>query len=296
MKQVYIIAILFTSFYTYGQGCSDAGVCSFHGGGKMKQSKTSHSLSLSNSAGLGDEKVFINANKIGYKYTESEFSIALDLGYSVASGEIGTFGNASDLNLSLGYNFTENFSFMIGNKIPLNDADQEEAGKALPMAYQSSLGTFDLLLGGVYQIDAYTITLAYQHPLTDNKNSYFQNSFPEAKEDKFASTNGFQRSGDLLLRFSRNYDFSAEYGLTLNTSILSIYHIQEDKYTELDGTEQSIANSDGLTLNLVAGLNYAIDDANFLDFRFGFPVKVRDIRPDGTTRGISAVLEYGIKF
>ena len=50
------------------------------------------------------------------------------------------------------YKVGKNASFTLGFKIPLMDANKKENGLALPMDYQSSLGTFDLVFGVGYAI------------------------------------------------------------------------------------------------------------------------------------------------
>ena len=78
--------------------------------------------------------------------------------------------------------------------------------------------------------------------------------------------------------------------------MLPIYHVAEDKYTDLFNNEQNIKGSSGLTLNANLYFNYALNQTQSLEFSLGGPLVVRDVRPDGLTRGCVANIEYKIKF
>lgn len=83
---------------------------------------------------------------------------------------------------------------------------------------------------------------------------------------------------------------------TITPSLLPIYHLMNDKFTNALGLENEIKGSQGLTLNGNAYLDYAINAKNALQINLGMPFLVRDARPDGLTRTFVANLEYKIKF
>ncbi|MBX2901644.1 MAG: hypothetical protein KF775_18485 [Cyclobacteriaceae bacterium] len=58
----------------------------------------------------------------------------------------------SDLFFNFNYSPTSKFTLTAGAKIPLADGNKEKNNLPLPMDYQSSLGTFDLILGVGYEI------------------------------------------------------------------------------------------------------------------------------------------------
>ena len=84
-----------------------------------------------------------------------------------------------------------------------------------------------------------------------------------------------------------------EFKLTL--SFLPIYHLTKDKFSDVNGLEQEIEGSDGLTLNTNAYLYFEINNRSELQFNLAMPLVVRDERPDGLTRSLIATLEYHIK-
>ena len=163
------------------------------------------------------------------------------------------------------------------------------------MDYQASLGTFDLILGVGYEIKKVQFVVAAQQPLTQNNNQFIASNYPiNSKLGSFQSTNKFERSGDILLRMS--YPINLHSKLRLTPSILPIYHLTNDKFTDEFNIKREIIGSQGLTLNGNAYFDYEINNNNSLQLNIGMPVVVRDARPDGLTRGFVANLEYRVKF
>nr|MBP7274271.1 hypothetical protein [Saprospiraceae bacterium] len=84
--------------------------------------------------------------------------------------------------------------------------------------------------------------------------------------------------------------------LKITPSLLPIFHLTNDKYTDITGVEKEITGSQGLTLHGNIYLDYHIYTTNALQLNIGMPFVVRDARPDGLTRGFIANLEYRIGF
>jgi hypothetical protein len=163
------------------------------------------------------------------------------------------------------------------------------------MDYQSSLGTLDLILGMGYEIDNVQMVFAMQQPLTQNKNAFIANAYPiNSVLKSFQSTNSFKRSGDILARVS--YPITIDDNFRITPSLLTIYHLANDKFTNSLGDEKEIMGSQGLTLNGNVFLDYEINNKNSLQVNVAMPFIVRDSRPDGLTRSFIANLEYRIKF
>lgn len=166
---------------------------------------------------------------------------------------------------------------------------------ALPMDYQSSLGTLDLILGVKYSISRLQIVAAYQQPLTQNNNSFFASNYPLSSPlSGFQTTNKFIRKGDVLVRLS--YPFAIGKKLSITPSVLPIYHLDDDAYTDEMGVQQNITGSRGLTLNWNAYFDYQLDDKSVLQMSVSSPLIIRDERPDGLTRNFIVSLEYKISF
>ena len=58
----------------------------------------------------------------------------------------------------------------MGLKVPFTDGNLKENGVPLPMDFQPSLGTYDLILGVSHQYKNFNFVVAYQQPLTQNNN------------------------------------------------------------------------------------------------------------------------------
>lgn len=283
-----------------GQGCSDAGFCTMN---SLKPNQADSSSAFLNqlkaglSIGKADHNLLVVANYVEYHRALSEkFSMDAKLSSISQSGNgISVFG-LSDFLMSGNYSLSTKLAFTLGVKIPLSNANKKHEGMTLPMDYQSSLGTFDLIAGFSYQIEKLQIVAAIQQPLAQNENKFIPWINPEYPElENFQSTYKFQRSGDVLVRFS--YPFELGNKLALTPGILPIYHLANDKATLISEHDpEEIKGSKGLTLNVNAFLDYQLSSKSAIQFNVGMPLITRDIRPDGLTRSFIGTLEYRFMF
>lgn len=292
MKKFILGAVLILSISLYGQGCSDAGFCTI----SNFQANLSDTISRNNSIRIGsnigfaDNDVIVFGSYLQYnRMLSSSVDFDVKVNYTNQSANGISSSALSDVFLSSNFKLAKTFKVTTGVKVPLTDGNLTYNGQFLPMDYQPSLGTLDLIIGASKKIDKWNFALALQQPLTQN-----DNKFIAPNGSNFFSTNKFVRAGDLLFRTS--YLFVLTERLTLSPSVLPIYHLAEDKYTDSNGVQKNIENSNGLTVNLNSYLNYRLNDASGLEFSIGLPTIVRESRPDGLTRGLVANLEYKIKF
>ena len=294
-----IVAVLFLIFQlkSYSQGCSDAGFCTINSfkPNSAIAAKKNH-LKFGMFASSADNSVSVWGNYVEYHTQLSDqFSFDTKLTSLAQNGNGYTSFGLGDLFLSSNYKLNPNWTVTVGTKIPLTNGDKKENGVSLPMDYQSSLGTLDAIVGMGYQINKLQLVLAWQQPLTQNKNQFLaENRNTPTILKQFQSTNGFKRSGDILFRVA--YPLALTNDLQFTTSLLPIYHLDNDRYIDLSGKEKSIEGSKGLTLNGNVFLDYAINTTNSLQLNIGMPLLVRDVRPDGLTRGFIATLEYKFQF
>jgi len=293
------VLLIFSCLSVLGQGCSDAGFCTVesfvphaHDEGPADKNRFKAGVS----AGAADYDISVFGTYLEYsRFFDEKFSLDAKLTTLSQSGnDISTFG-LSDIFVNGNYKVGERALFTLGAKIPLSDANKMKDGRSLPMDYQSSLGTFDLVAGFGYTIGRVQLVAAIQQPLTQNSNGFLAEEYPlDSRLRDFQSTNEFQRSGDVLLRAS--YPFNLGQKLKVIPSLLPIYHLSNDKFTDINGTEQEIEGSEGLTLNWNIYLDYPINDKQNLQLILGAPFIVRDARPDGLTRSFIASLDYRINF
>lgn len=301
MKKTYQKFLALTCIFVlggefYAQGCSDAGFCTLNGTKPNHSSEEKNQFKVGISYGGADNNISILGNYVEYsrQITENFGVDAKVTSISQSGNGISNFG-LSDIFLNTHYKTSQNINFIAGAKIPLSDANKIKNNLVLPMDYQSSLGTFDLILGIGYDIKKLQLVVALQQPLTQNRNAFVAEGYPTNSAIRnFQTTNQFKRKGDVLFRAS--YPLKLSEKLTFTPSILPIYHLANDQYTDLLGATKEIKGSQGFTLNGNAYLDYNINQKNALQLNLGVPFVVRDSRPDGLTRTYIANLEYKIKF
>lgn len=291
MRKIYIILFVI-SFYSYGQGCSDAGFCTLENfqGTETDSISFKNSFKIGANVGSADNDVSVFGSYLEYsRQFNSKWELLAKITYLSQSIDGFSSSSLADAYLTSSYAINSNMKIIGGFKIPFTDGNLKDNGFALPMDFQPSLGTFDLILGASKSYKSWTFVLAYQQPLTQNKNEFFA-----PMNSDYISTNEFKRSGDVLLRAS--YKFSLADRFIITPSLLPIYHLSNDKFTDVDNMEKEINGSQGLTLNANIYLNYIFNQKNSLELSFGSPLIVRDTRPDGLTRSFVANLEYKISF
>ncbi len=303
MKVIYLFVIVFiitASEKAYTQGCSDAGFCTINSlkanALNGKDSAKSNQLSFGISTGQADHRVTIFGSHLSYKKQLSKnFGFDLKLTYLSQSSSLTNSAGLSDVYISTQYNASKNAQFTAGVKLPLNDGNKKLDGFSLPMDFQNSLGTTDLILGFSTAIEKIQFTAAIQQPLTQNKNAFLSSNYPVSSAFRqYQSTNMYDRKGDILLRIS--YPLIEVQKIKVTPSLLPIYHISNDEYTDLLGIRKEINGSQGLTLNGNVFVEYAINKTNKIELSVGAPFVVRDARPDGLTRSFVLGLDYKFFF
>ena len=251
------------------------------------------------SYGLSDQKTSIITTQVegNFRLINKKLFAQIKLPYVFVNGKLGSVNGLGDVTLSLSYiAFTKtqsSLSMSGGVKIPTNNSNFSINNLPLPMVYQSSLGSTDILLGLKYTIKKWDFTIGYQHSLNQNKNGYIHNSFVSdtATYNSYFEAKNLRRSDDGVFRINRNF-----VGKKINVSggVLLIYHMANDTYTNGDDIRVQSVGSKGLTLNLnLAGI---IPLSKKLDFIFivAKPLIIRDARPDGLTRAFVGII--GLKY
>lgn len=306
-KSFLFLASLNTSYQMQAQGCSDAGFCTLNNFkpattavvfDSLLTQTTNYSNQIKVGASVG--KADMNIIAIGFyleynRQLNNQLSVdAKVTGLSQNGQNISTTG-ISDAYLNLNYRPITNLGFTGGLKIPFSQGNNKINAVSLPMDYQYSLGTYDILFGVSYTIKKFQLVAALQQPITQNQNGYLAEiHLPGSIYGGYTSTNKFKRAGDVLLRGS--YPFKIGEKFTISPSVLGIYHLTQDKFTDINGVQQSITGSEGFTLNGVVFIDYALNEKSALQLNIGTPFIIRKVRPDGLTRAFVLTLEYKHKF
>ena len=292
-------ALTILANYSFGQGCSDAGFCTIN---SFKPESGDSTGAYKNQFKIGaffggaDNAVSVYGNYVEYtRQLNENFGVDVKWTTLAQNGNgLAVFGLA-DVFLNANYRASDKLRLTLGTKIPLTNADKSLDNLPLPMDYQASLGTFDLIFGLGYEINKLQIVAAIQQPVTQNDNRFFASSYPAgSKLAAFQSTHQFKRSGDVLLRVS--YPISLSEKMKLTPGLLPIYHIANDKYADELNNEKEIVGSQGLTLNGNIYLDYEINKRSTIQVNVGVPFVVRQSRPDGLTRSFIANAEYRLLF
>ncbi len=283
----------------FSQGCSDAGFCTMGGlepHASEELDETLNSITFGLNYGFADNSITV----LGFALEYSR-QITSNLGVDVKFTSLAQSGNGvaefglSDVYVSARYGITSDVQAVLGGKIPLMRANTSLDGLALPMDYQSSLGTYDAILGVRYVVGGLQVLAAAQLPLVQNQNAFLSELYPAGSALRsFQSTNAFNRSADVLLRAS--YPLPVSESVVITPSVLPIYHLAEDTYTTASGVVESITGSRGLTLNVNVFMTVAVARNQSIQLSVAAPLIVRQARPDGLTRSFLANIEYAVRF
>ena len=303
MKHLLFFAFTAIVVQTYSQGCSDAGFCSL-GALKNVPNSSMHkqSIDLGAGVGLGEQNTFSLNPYLQYNLDlNKHFTILGKVTATYASGFLGNSINIGDFYGVATYapkpGSVNSIRFLAGFKIPFTSSNSKNAsGKPLPLDYQSSIGTYDVIGGVNYvihqklELDAGVQVPVIQH----NKNTFFPDEYNDNRALKFAPTNNFRRKSDVLIRVG--YYFPLSKSLSAKPSLLAIYHLGEDTYENRFGKSTSIAGTNGLTLNAGIILTWQFKNSDRFEIVLATPLIVRDVRADGLTRKFVANIQYSIPF
>jgi hypothetical protein len=286
--------------YANGQGCSDAGFCTINTlkpqGMETPGTHSYNQVKFGLSNGKADHNISIWSAFLEYsRQINDKLGMDVKLTFLRQHSSLATSAGLSDIFVTANHSGIKNILLTAGIKVPLTNGDRKKNGLPLPMDFQTSLGTTDLILGIGYTIRKIELALALQQPLSQNKNSFLSTSYPmESPFSGFQSTNKYIRKGDLLLRVSWPVTLGEKW--ILIPGILPIYHLSDDEFTGAGGAKNKITGSKGLTFNANLFLEYALNKYSFIELSIGAPLIARDVRPDGLTRKYVVALEYKCRF
>lgn len=298
MKKLLLIIAIGICSNSFAQGCSDAGICSIGNGFQTTDKELKNGIEIGSIFGAGEADVTYFSPYITYTRTINErLALSSKITYSVANGSFGTRGAFGDAYLIGNYNWkpktNTQWSSLVGLKIPFTSSNLKINEFSIPLDYQSSLGTFDLIAGLNLNYKKWDFNTAVQIPVfNNNKNSYFTEF---ADTDDFPSTNLFERKSDALFRTTYTLQ-TTNKRFTFKPNLLFIYHLGEDSFENVFGTRETIKNSDGLTINGNIIGTYAINTKNSIELSLATPFVVREVRPDGLTRKFTTGIIYKVSF
>ncbi len=288
--------LVFISRLASGQGCSDAGACSIgsldHQEGEKEAPKIK--LSFEQSLGSGEKFIFISQSSLTLEHRIFKTtSYIVRVPFIFTSGNLGNATGIGDVMISVVQQVLQTdqsqLGFLLGGKLRSNNSDFSFGGNPLPMAYQTSLGTYDIIGGVQYIWKTWNFYLAYQHPFGRNNNQYLNDPAITDPKKIYYESAQLKRGDDLALRLQK--DFRLKKQQTLQTGIMAIYRLQKseiiknDKNVVLDGTS-------GITLNLYLTYAKKLKRNGILYITAAAPVVDRAYRADGLTRNFVLSIRF----
>lgn len=316
----HISILLFSPLLLFSQGCSDAGFCTM---GAMKPNQQfSRKISPKlRSVELGQ---YIGVNKLSdviMSYTadiniglSSKYTVQVKVPYMVVLGKLANTNGLGDISLSASRNLIAKeryqLNFTLGTKIPPNSGNitTERNGKIVPLPnyYQTSLGTYDIIVGMSFITKKWLIATGYQQALNSNGNQYLWGPWNKSGSadsliaQKYPVCKDLHRGKDIMLRIERNFRlarFNAHVGL------LGIYRISEDEFTNKLNQRQKMPGTTGLAMTGITGVGYSFSARSAIKVIFGVVLVQRyqsaalqGLSLDGLSREFVNTIGYEFRF
>ena len=294
-----IIFAFLLSAPSFSQGCNDAGICTFGDFGTIHiHQKQKIKAEISYIFGLGEQQNLVNTIQLDQRFSvfKDRGQIFFRLPFTYVYGNLGQTTGLGDVTAGMEYTVLQkeklNITTIAGGKIPSNNANKSIEGKGLPMVYQTSLGTYDLILGAGAIIATWRIGLAYQKPFGTNENTFLHEFWPDNDQAQaYFESNRLKRGDDMMLRLDKS--FSAGKKNRLDAGLLAVYRLQKDRITR-DGETVSLDKSDGITINASLSYTISMEDKGNLRLLLAAPIITRKYRADGLTRTVVFSLTYAL--
>ena len=279
------------------QGCSDAGFCTM---GAMRpnqhySSKSNlklRSIDLSQYIGLtkfGD--IILNYSLDANVSIGSRNTFQIKLPYQFVYGNLANTNGTGDVSLSFTRNIIAKQNYQInasvGTKIPTMVPNLKAPDdRPLPMYYQTSLGTYDVIAGVSIITRNWLIATGYQQALNHINNEFtwaaWKGSDKNAKALDYPVSKDLLRGKDVMLRVERNFR-STKFNVYVG--LLGIYRITRDQvFSAADKKIISKSGTDGLALTALLGGGYNLTTKISIKAMVGRKLTNRTINPDGLSR------------
>ena len=277
------------------QGCSDAGFCTM---GAMRPNQNYQrksgvqlrSVELLQYAGYTKFDDLILTTLVDINANIGQRSIVqLKVPYQTVHGSLGNTKGMGDISYSFSYQAYKAKTFQIGatlgGKIPTNTGDLKSAsGLALPMYYQTSLGTYDIVTGLSLVSKKWLFATGYQHAFNRNGNEFvwapWNKTSDSARANLYPRANKLKRGDDIMFRAERNFR-STKWNAYLG--VLAIYRINQDNIV-LKGQEQDFDGTIGWAITAVGGVGYHVNTHATIKLLYGKKLINRKWNPDGLSR------------
>ncbi|MFY0686085.1 MAG: hypothetical protein JXQ90_02920 [Cyclobacteriaceae bacterium] len=306
--------VLFT-ILAVGQGCSDAGFCTM---GAMRPDQHYNkrvvlklrSLEYNYYRGQSTLTPIITAHTLEFNASLLEKNtVQLKVPYMFVDGSMGKNNGIGDISISMSRNVGQvgnwNIGATVGAKVPTGKSNAQLSSDHtggvnvdMPMYYQITLGSYDLVAGASILNNKWLFATGVQLALTANENYFQWSDWPEYPDQayirKYDVGRNLRRGTDIMLRAERNFRF---LNWNVSLGLLPIYRITMDEVYNPD-TDSRIKRegTTGLALSALGSFGYSFDIRNGIKIIYGHKLMDREVNPDGLTRHAVLSASYQYKF
>ncbi len=299
----------------WSQGCSDAGFCTM---GAMKPDQPFNKkiplrlkaveLSFYRGKTILSPIVYVGTLDLSFNVVNDKTFFQVKLPYQAVKGNLGKTKGMSDISVCVTRKFLSSGGFdmnvSLGGKIPTNDSNLKDDvnNLPLPMYYQTSLGTYDVIAGFSMISRNWLFATGIQHPFNRNKNHFtwapwipvYKNGEDPDYVRSYAGAYELKRGTDVMLRVERNFRFSR---INFSLGMLPIYRISRDEVTTVStGLRIKPEGTTGLAFSAIATAGYSVNVRSGIKLLYGKKFKNRDLNPDGLTRHDVMTVTYYYRF
>lgn len=228
-------------------------------------------------------------------------SFQVKLPYTFVRGELANVNGFGDISISGTRNLysteKQQINFTVGFKLPTGSANKlSPEGKTLPMYYQTTLGTYDIVFGLSLISKSWLVAAGYQQSLNPAGNSFLWGSTVSSDfvtRQDYPVGNGIERGKDVMARVEKNFRFGR---FNAYVGLLPIYRFTKDKIVNGAGQRVEVKGSDGLALTLLVGAGYRLTYTSGIKIMGGFRILERETNPDGLSREQVFTVGYEYRF
>ena len=253
--------------------CSDAGVCAIG----SKRSALHHEIGVNYIYGKSkpDDGLSFNTVQVDamlHVLHDSRVSVALP--WTKVNGPSGSVSGIGDLSVFLNQTVSSEDAGVLSLQIGAKLATGSSNSGNLPQAYQTGLGTNDLIFGAAYETDPWLFALGYQ--------------FSRGRSDNAATL--LKRGDDLLLRAGYRHEFEE---FTATAEVLAINRLQLSSIV-VPGSNVfvEVPGSDQFQVNVMGRIFYPLGSYSVQGL-VALPILNRKVNVDGLTRAFT--LSVGIQ-
>lgn len=307
------VFFLLITIEAWSQGCSDAGFCTM---GAMKPDQPYNkrvqlklkTIEFSLYRGTTTLTPIVQVANIDFNFSlNSRNALQVKLPYQWVNGTLGNTSTLGDISLCYTRNIFSSDRFDInaslGAKIPTNNSNLKAGPNSLPMYYQTSLGTYDLIAGISLINRQWLFATGVQVALNRNGNQFdwnrWQTSDPEKLDyvKQYDNSTELQRGVDVMLRIERNFRLS-RFNFTIG--LLPIYRVTADEITNFQGNRVT-KNAEGqvgkgMALSGIITTGYSFNTRSSVRLLVGHKIMQREFNPDGLTRLLVMSMGYSYRF